>query len=57
MGEYVQSVSPDRKSIFPAGIAQLRKATKLKGNVPLIDDSLTRLLLNGLKIGFKLPGV
>lgn len=57
MGEYVQSVSPDRKSIFSAGIAQLRKATKLKGNIPLIDDSLTRLLLNGSKIGLKLPGV
>lgn len=38
MGEYVQSVSPDRRNIFPMGIAQLGKATKLKGNVPLIDD-------------------
>lgn len=31
MGEYVQSVSPDRKTIFSPGIAQLGKATKLKG--------------------------
>lgn len=57
MGEYVQSVSPDRRTIFSAGIAQLGKATKLKGNIPLIDDSLTRLLLNGTKIELKLPGV
>lgn len=57
MGEYVQSVSPDRKSIFPAGIAQIGKATKLKGNQPLIDDSLTQLILNGAKIGLKSLGV
>ena len=50
-GEFVQSVSPDRRSIVPAMVAQLEKATKLRGNVPLIDDSLTQLMLNGIKVG------
>ena len=51
VGEYIQSVSPDRRSIFPATLAQLGKATKLQGGTPIIDDSLLQLLLNGTKVG------
>jgi hypothetical protein len=57
VGEYTQSVSPDRKSIFPAGIAQMGKAIKLKGTKPLIDDSLMQLMLNGAKINLKNAGI
>jgi hypothetical protein len=57
VGEYVQSASPDRKNIYPAAIAQMRKATKLNGMIPIIDDSLTQLLLNGTKIKLKHHGV
>jgi len=56
-GEFVQSVSPDRRSIVPAALAQLGKATKLHGGKPIIDDSLTQLILNGTRVGIKNPGV
>lgn len=51
MGEYVQSVSPDRSVIFPATLAQLGKATKVMGGKPIIDFSLLELMLNGTKVG------
>jgi len=56
-GMFVQSISPDRRSIVPAALAQLGKATKLHGGKPLIDDSLTQLMLNGTRVEIKNPGV
>jgi hypothetical protein len=56
-GEYFQSVSPDRRSIYPAGIAQMGKATTLRGFTPTIDTSLLDLMLNGTKINLKNTGV
>ncbi len=51
--EYVGSVSPDRRAIFPAGIAQLQKATSLRANAPYIDDSIMQLWLSGSKISLR----
>ncbi|MCL2576643.1 MAG: hypothetical protein FWE27_01140 [Defluviitaleaceae bacterium] len=57
MGEFVQSVSPDRSSIFPAALTQLGTATKLQNGKPLIDNSLLELMLNGTKVTVKNPGI
>ena len=51
--EYVGSVSPDRRAIFPAGIAQLQKATSLRLGAPHIDYSILEMWLSGNKINVK----
>jgi hypothetical protein len=51
--EYVGSVSPDRRAIFQAGIAQLQKAISIKIGVPHIDYSILEMWLSGKKINLK----
>lgn len=53
VGEYVGSVSPDRRAIFPAAIAQLGKATTAKLKMPIIDTSLLDLMISGTKVSLK----
>ena len=54
-GEFVQSVSPDRRSIFPATVALMQNIVRA-GKKPLIDDSLTQLFLNGTRVNINKPG-
>jgi hypothetical protein len=53
VGEYVTSVSPDRKTIYPAAMARLEKAISLKANKPIIDTSLLDLIVSGIKTSLK----
>ena len=57
MGEYIQSVSPDRRSIYPAALTQLSKAAKLQDGKPIIDDSILQLFFGRTKVDVKNAGI
>jgi hypothetical protein len=57
IGEYVMSVSPDRKSIYPAAMAQLQKATSIDNLfMPHIDYSMMELMLKGASVSIEHAG-
>ena len=57
IGEYVQSVSPDRRTIYSAALAQIGKAVKIEGAKPVIDTALMDLMLSSFRAGIKNPGI